>query len=78
MDDRIGTINSDGSRAYPKTDVYGGAVHLPSTIHKLTSTLFVVLPVNFVDNGILAELRGVYTPTLISPRKPLKDSEDES
>lgn len=57
-DKRIGEIKADGSRVWPETDVMGGGYDRPCTTCDLDQSRFVVLPVNYVDNGTLDELRG--------------------
>ena len=60
MDNRIGTINADGSRTWPKVDILGQAYEKPASTVDLDAARFVVIPINFNQPALIEELKAAY------------------
>ena len=58
MDNRIGTFNADGSvKNFPAVNIVGQPYEKPANIVGLDAARFVVIPINYVDNGEVESLR---------------------
>jgi len=77
MDNRIGTIQPDGTRVWPAVNIEGAPYTRPVSTYGLDDTRFVVLPVNFEDRYTEAAIRALVAPNASAPKPMGKKAGDE-
>jgi hypothetical protein len=79
LDERIGYFNKDGKRVMPRVNVSGLPYSYPGSWWHLDSNRFVVIPPNFRDEAMIADIKAqLGIGVKPSPKAAKADAKEDS